>query len=151
MAAKLAGGGGKARYELGQNADINVTPFVDVMLVLLIIFMVAAPLATTAIKIDLPPAQPPKNQEQKKPTFLSITKGGVTYIIAQGSTQKVPSDLTQLIPMLAPLLTGDGPVQERTVLIRADRDVRYKEFMQVVNQLQRDGYYHVGLISEELN
>ena len=151
MAAKLAGGGGKARYELGQNADINVTPFVDVMLVLLIIFMVAAPLATTAIKIDLPPAQPPKNQEQKKPTFLSITKGGVTYIIAQGSVQKVPSDLSQLIPMLSPLLTGDGPVQERTVLIRTDRDVRYKEFMAVVNQLQRDGYYHVGLISEELN
>jgi biopolymer transport protein ExbD len=149
MAAKLAGGGKGSRYELGQNADINVTPFVDVMLVLLIIFMVAAPLATTAIKIDLPPATPPKNVEQKKPTFLSITKGGVTYIIAQGSTQKV-LDLSQLIPMLAPVLSGDGPVQERTVLIRADRDVRYKEFMQVVNQLQREGYYHVGLISEEL-
>jgi len=151
MAAKLAGGG-KAKYDLGQNADINVTPFVDVMLVLLIIFMVAAPLATTAIKIDLPPAQAPKNPDQKKPTFLSITKGGVVYIIAQNSTQKVPgSDLSQLIPMLAPVLSGDGPVQDRTVLIRADRDVRYKEFMAVVNQLQREGYYKVGLISEELN
>src|SRR5665213_869979 len=110
MAAKLAGGG-KARYELGQNADINVTPFVDVMLVLLIIFMVAAPLATTAIKIDLPPAQAPKNPDQKKPTFLSITHGGVIYIVAQDTTQKVPG-LDQLIPMLAPKLTGDGPVQE---------------------------------------
>ena len=149
MAAKLAGGG-KGRYELGQNADINVTPFVDVMLVLLIIFMVAAPLATTAIKIDLPPAQAPKNpQDQKKPTFLSITKGGVTYVIAQDSTQRVPG-LDQLISILAPKLTGDGPVQERTVLIRADRDVRYKEFMAVVNQLYRDGYYKVGLISEDL-
>ena len=58
MAAKLAGGG-KAKYDLGQNADINVTPFVDVMLVLLIIFMVAAPMATVAIKIDLPPASGP--------------------------------------------------------------------------------------------
>ena len=150
MAAKLAGGG-KSKYELGQNADINVTPFVDVMLVLLIIFMVAAPLATTAIKIDLPPAQAPKNpQDQKKPTFLSITKGGVTYVIAQDSTQKVPS-LDQLVSIMAPKLTGDGPVQERTVLIRADRDVRYKEFMAVVNKLQQEGYYHVGLISEELS
>ena len=149
MAAKLAGGG-KSKYELGQNADINVTPFVDVMLVLLIIFMVAAPLATTAIKIDLPPAQAPKNpQDQKKPTFLSITKGGVTYVIAQDSTQRVPG-LDQLISILAPKLTGDGPVQERTVLIRADRDVRYKEFMTVVNQLERDGYYKIGLISEDL-
>ena len=149
MAAKLAGGGGK-KFDLGQNADINVTPFVDVMLVLLIIFMVAAPLATTAIKIDLPPAITPKNPDQKKPTFLSITKGGVIYIVAQDTTQRVPG-LDQLIPMLAPKLTGDGPVQERTVLIRADRDVRYKEFMGVVNQLQREGYYKVGLISEELN
>src|SRR6201996_9247014 len=114
MAAKLTGGGkGKGGYDIGQNADINVTPFVDVMLVLLIIFMVAAPLATTAIKIDLPPAQAPKNPDQMKPTFLSITKGGVTYVIAQDSTQKV-GDLSQLIPTLAPKLTGTGPVQERT-------------------------------------
>jgi biopolymer transport protein ExbD len=153
MAAKLAGKG-KGQYELGQNADINVTPFVDVMLVLLIIFMVAAPLATTAIKIDLPPAQAPKNpQDQKKPTFISITRGGVIYIIPDvslGGTQKV--ELANLTSVLGPLLSGDAntPTKERTVLIRADRDVRYKEFMAVVNQLQSDGFYHVGLISEEL-
>jgi biopolymer transport protein ExbD len=153
MAAKLAGGG-KAKYELGQNADINVTPFVDVMLVLLIIFMVAAPLATTSLKIDLPPAQAPKNpQDQKKPTFLSITRGGVVYVIPDpslGGTQKIPN-LGQLTSIIAPLLTGEGPVKDRTVLIRADRDVRYKEFMAVVNQLESEGFYHVGLISEELN
>jgi len=149
MAAKLAGGG-KARYELGQNADINVTPFVDVMLVLLIIFMVAAPLATTAIKIDLPPAQAPKDPTDKKPTFISIRKGGETYVIAQDSTQKV-GDLAALSSILAPVIGGTGSPQDQTVLIRADRDVRYKEFMGVVNQLQRDGYYKVGLISEELS
>jgi biopolymer transport protein ExbD len=149
MAAKLAGGG-KARYDLGQNADINVTPFVDVMLVLLIIFMVAAPMATTAIKIDLPPAQAPKNQDQMKPTFLSIRKGGEVYVVAQDSTQRV-GDLSQLISILAPKLTGTEPLQERTVLVRADRDVRYKEFMAVVNKLQSEGSYHVGLISEELS
>jgi biopolymer transport protein ExbD len=149
MAAKLAGGG-KGKYELGQNSDINVTPFVDVMLVLLIIFMVAAPLATTSLKIDLPPAQAPKNPDQKKPTFLSITRGGVTYVIAPAATTKVAS-LDQLIPTLTPYLDGTGPLQDRTVLIRADRDVRYKEFMAVVNQLEHEGFYHVGLISEELS
>lgn len=152
MAAKLAGGG-KAKYELGQNADINVTPFVDVMLVLLIIFMVAAPLATTSLKIDLPPAQAPKNQEQKKPTFISIHKGGAVDVIPDASLGPVRSvpGLDQLIPTLSPLLTGTGPLQERTVLIRADKDVRYKEFMAVVNKLEQEGFYHVGLISEELS
>jgi biopolymer transport protein ExbD len=150
MAAKLAGGGKKGAYELGQNADINVTPFVDVMLVLLIIFMVAAPLATTSLKIDLPPAQAPKNPDQKKPTFLSITRGGVTYVISPAATVKV-GGLDQLIPTLTPYLDGTGPLQDRTVLIRADRDVRYKEFMAVVNQLEHEGFYHVGLISEELS
>ena len=151
MAAKLAGGGGKSRYELGQNADINVTPFVDVMLVLLIIFMVAAPLATTALKIDLPPAQAPKDpQNQHKPTFLSIRKGGEVYVVSEQSTLKV-AGLSQLTATLSPLLTGEGPLKDRTVLIRADRDVRYKEFMAVVNQLESEGFYHVGLISEELS
>ena len=66
MAVKLGGKKGE-KYELGQSHDINVTPFVDVMLVLLIIFMVSIPLATVAVKIDLPPAQ--ENQDQsKKPT-----------------------------------------------------------------------------------
>jgi len=147
MAAKLAGGG-KARYELGQNADINVTPFVDVMLVLLIIFMVAAPLATTSIRIDLPPATD-KGQNQKKPTFLSVHRGGGIDIVAQESTRKV-SDLSQLSSLMAPLLGGVGAPQDQTVLIRADRDVRYREFVRVVNQLHSDGYYKVGLISEEL-
>src|SRR5690348_1232149 len=128
MAAKLAGGG-KAKYELGQNADINVTPFVDVMLVLLIIFMVAAPRAATPLAIDLPPAQAPKNpQDQKKPTFISITHGGIFVIpdVSLGSTQKV--DLAHLTSVVGPLLSGTGPIKDRTVLIRADRDVRYKEF-----------------------
>jgi biopolymer transport protein ExbD len=143
MAAKLAKAGG--RYELGQNSDINVTPFVDVMLVLLIIFMVAAPLATLAIKVDLPPAQAPKDQT-KKPTFLSVVRGGRVYLIAPDKTTEVGLD--GLASLIATALPGNP--SDQTVLIRADRDVRYREFMAVVNQLQKDGYYKIGLISEEL-
>jgi biopolymer transport protein ExbD len=145
MGAKLAGGG-KAKYELGQNADINVTPFVDVMLVLLIIFMVAAPMATVAIKIDLPPAQAPKEPTDKKPTFLSVRRGGELYVISTAATQKI--DLPNLGSVLNTVL-GANPT-DQTVLVRADRDVRYADFMSVVNQLQKDGFYKVGLISENL-
>jgi biopolymer transport protein ExbD len=147
MAGKLAGGG-KGGLQLRQNADINVTPFVDVMLVLLIIFMVAAPLATTALKIDLPPA-PLDPKPLPRPTFLSIRKGGETYVVAQADMLRVP-DLARLTSVLGSRLTGAGPLKDRTVLIRADRDVRYSEFMAVVNQLESEGFYKVGLISEEL-
>ena len=77
MAAKLSGGGG-GRYSLNQNSEINVTPFVDILLVLLIIFMVAVPMATVAIKVDLPPATipPPNAPKPKEPVFISIQKSG---------------------------------------------------------------------------
>jgi biopolymer transport protein ExbD len=146
MAAKLGGAKGGSKYDLGQNSDINVTPFVDVMLVLLIIFMVAAPLATVAIKIDLPPAEAPKNPTDKKPTFLSVRRGGQVFVVAQDNTQQTP--LENLASVLAGKL-GANP-QQQTVLLRADRDVRYGEFMAVVNQLQKDGFYKIGLISENL-
>ena len=71
MAAKLSGAGGDGGKTIEQNADINVTPFVDIMLVLLIIFMVAAPMATVSIRLDLPPAQPPVNPTQEKePVYI---------------------------------------------------------------------------------
>ena len=79
MAVKLGGKKGE-KYNLGQNADINVTPFVDVMLVLLIIFMVSIPLATTAIKIDLPPAINSPDTHVK-PTYLSIQQNGQVILV----------------------------------------------------------------------
>jgi biopolymer transport protein ExbD len=95
MAAKLAGGGG-SKYSLGQNAEINVTPFVDILLVLLIIFMVAVPMAVTSIKIDLPPAvpPPPNAPPPKKPIFISIQKSGAMYVAEkQTSLDNLQSDL----------------------------------------------------------
>ena len=142
MAAKVGGKGG-GKFDLGQNSDMNVTPFVDVMLVLLIIFMVSAPLATLAIKVDLPPATPTDNPP-KDPTFISIQRGGVLSISGR------PTNLATLGGDLSRKLAVANP-QNESILIRADMDVRYAEFMQVVNQLQTDGFYKVALISEEVN
>jgi biopolymer transport protein ExbD len=147
MAAKLAGRK-KAKFDLGQNSDINVTPFVDVMLVLLIIFMVTAPLATVSIKIDLPPAKaPPPNAKDKPPTYISISKVGI--FVSMSKTEMKPSSLPQLATDLQTALAVANPTNER-VFIRADQDVKYKAFMDVINQLQTDGYFKIGLISEEV-
>jgi biopolymer transport protein ExbD len=151
MAAKLGGGGGKRAFDLGQNADINVTPFVDVMLVLLIIFMVTAPLATVSIRIDIPPAQKPTTPT-KPPTYLSIDDQGhlfVSFATSPTSTEMRPATLENMAGLIAASLAVANPTNEQ-VYIRADQHVRYGVFMAVVNQLQLDGYYKIGLISEEV-
>ena len=143
MAAKV-GGGKSGKYDLGQNSDINVTPFVDVMLVLLIVMMVAVPVATLAIKVDLPPATPSATKP-KPPTFINIRSGGFFSIVNpdRGTTN------TSLPRLATDLVTNLGPdASQQSILIRADRDVKYEVFMSVVNQLQSDGYYKVSLITE---
>jgi biopolymer transport protein ExbD len=149
MAAKISSGG-SSKFDLGQNSDMNVTPFVDVMLVLLIIFMVVAPLATVSIKIDLPPAKaPPPNAKDKPPTFISIQDNGQIYV-SFGKSDIRPSSMAGLATDLPKSLGVPNPTNER-IFIRADRHVRYRQFMDVINQLQRDGYYKIGLISENLS
>ena len=150
MAAKLSGGGKKG-FNLGQNADINVTPFVDVMLVLLIIFMVTAPLATVSIKIDIPPAQAP-TKPSKPPTYISIANNGqlfVSFATGPTSTEMRPTDLNGMAAQVAQSLGVPNPTTQQ-VFIRADPHVKYGVFMAVVNRLQIDGYYKIGLISEEV-
>ena len=149
MAAKLAGGKGGSKFDLGQNSDMNVTPFVDVMLVLLIIFMVVAPLATVSIRIDLPPAKaPPPSEHDKPPTFISIQDNGQIFV-SFGKADIRPTTMDQLGGQLAASLGVANPTNER-VFIRADRHVRYRQFMDVINQMQTDGYYKIGLIAENL-
>lgn len=142
MGAKVGGGGG-GRFDLGQNSEINVTPFVDVMLVLLIIFMVAIPAATVSIKLDLPPAvPPPPGAKTEEPTVINIQDGGIFIGETATTIDTLPADLARK-------LDKPDPTQER-VYIRANRDVRYGDFMQVMNTLQGNGYFQVALINEEL-
>lgn len=143
MGAKLGGSGG-SKFDLGQNSDINVTPFVDVMLVLLIIFMVSIPAATVSIKLDLPPAiPPPPGAKIEEPTLINIQQGGALYIGERATS------LNTLTTDLAAELKKPNPTEER-VYIRADRTVRYGDFMAVMNTLQEGGFFQVALINEEI-
>ena len=142
MAAKLSSGGG-GRYQEDQNAEINVTPFVDVMLVLLIIFMVAAPLASVTVKVQLPPAVAPPGTNPPKPVYISIQPNGSIFI------QDFRTDLSSLGDDLRRQLgTVRNPTKER-IFIRADKDVLYGDFMGVMNMLQDNGFYSVALVGED--
>jgi len=141
MATKIKQQGGKVE-EL--NSDMNVTPFVDVMLVLLIIFMVAAPLATVSIRLDLPPASPPPpGEELKEPVFISIQDDTSLYVVDEETT------LENLIPAVNAALAVPNPREER-IFVRANPDVMYERFMEVMNTLQANGYYKVGLLNEDI-
>ena len=148
MAAKLGGGSGGSRFDLGQNSDINVTPFVDVMLVLLIIFMVAIPAATVSIKLDLPPAiPPPPGAKVEEPVLINIQQGGAVFIGDRATNMdSLVSDLSGVLSAKDP---SKAPTDQR-VYIRADKSVRYGDFMAVMNLLQGNGFYQVALINEEL-
>ncbi len=146
MAAKLAGpGGGSSRFQIDQNSEINVTPFVDVMLVLLIIFMVAAPLASVSVKVELPPAVTKPTTTPPKPVYISIQSNGRMYI---GDYKTTVEDIG---PDLAKLLQGKRDPTKERIYIRADKDTQYGAFMDVMVALQDNGYYSVALIGLDQN
>lgn len=142
MAAKLSSSGG-GRYQEEQNAEINVTPFVDVMLVLLIIFMVAAPMAAVTVKVVLPPAVAPPGVNPPKPVYISIQPGGNIFI------QDFRTDLATLGDDLRQQLGERRNPEKERIFIRADKDVLYGEFMGVMNMLQDNGFYSVALVGED--
>jgi biopolymer transport protein ExbD len=142
MAAKLSGSGG-GKYDIGQNNEINVTPFVDVMLVLLIIFMVAAPLSTVSVEVKLPDAYAKPQQNPSKPIYISIQKNGNMYIgDYPTSLDAIGDDLKKQLP------AGKRAGDER-IFIRGDGDTLYLNFLQVMNKLQDNGYYSVALIGAD--
>ncbi len=145
MAAKLAGPKGDSRYQDSQISEINVTPFVDVMLVLLIIFMVAAPLASVSVKVELPPAVTTPTQTPPKPIYISIQSNGRMYIGDYKTTlEDIGADLGKQ------LRGKRDPTKER-IYIRADKDTEYGAFMDVMTALQDNGYYSVALIGLDQN
>jgi len=141
MAAKLGGSGG-GKYHVEQTADINVTPFVDIMLVLLIIFMVASSVATVSVVVKLPVALAPPAENPPKPVFISIQTDGRVFIgDGETSFDTLGADLTGMIGRR-------DPTKER-IFIRADQQTRYGDFMQTMNALQDAGFYSVALVGED--
>jgi biopolymer transport protein ExbD len=142
MGAKLSGSGG-GKYDLGQNNEINVTPFVDVMLVLLIIFMVAAPMATVSVEVNLPNAVAPPGKNPPKPVFISLQKDAQIYVGDYETTLDTLAD-----DLKKNMGAGRDPENER-IFIRADSDVLYMEFMRLMNKLQDNGFYSVALVGSD--
>jgi biopolymer transport protein ExbD len=139
MGARLASPTSGRGYRIEHNSEINVTPFVDVMLVLLIIFMVAAPLSTVAIRLDLPrlgAGTPPPMT-----TNIAITANGRIYI-----ANAIYARLSSLDDVVAGVAAAGGGSRDVPILIRADSGVRYGVFLSVIDRLQAAGYYHVALV-----
>ena len=142
MGAKLGGSGG-GKYEEEANSSINVTPFVDVMLVLLIIFMVAAPLAAVTVKVNLPLAVAKPGVNPPKPVYISLQESGRIYI------QDFPSDLSTLGDDLRRQVGSKRDPAHERIFIRGDKNVTYGAFMGVMNMLQDNGFYSVALVGED--
>ncbi|MBB4187981.1 TonB system transport protein ExbD [Sinorhizobium terangae] len=136
MAAKISESGG----DLDENSEINVTPFIDVMLVLLIIFMVAAPLATVDMKVDLPQSVAKPAPRDDKPVFVTL-KADLTLAIGNEKTAR-----ESFVSELNRMTNGNT---ETRVLLRADRLVDYGELMTVMNLIRGAGYGKIALVGLE--
>jgi biopolymer transport protein ExbD len=148
MAANIgtgeAKGGKRGRY--GDNAEINVTPFVDVMLVLLIIFMVSAPLATISIPLDLPPPSDESPPDPIEPIFVSLQDTGVINI-GTPNTGEIQADWSNLADALKQKTGGDFT---RKIFIRADQKVIYADVMRLMDAIDKEGYKQKSLVAEDV-
>jgi biopolymer transport protein ExbD len=126
--------------ELTEVHDINVTPFIDVMLVLLIIFMVAAPLATVDVPVDLPSSNAQQQQRPNKPVFVTIK---ADHTLAIGEDPVTPVTLAATLDALT------GSNKDERIFLRSDRSVPYGDVMQVLEVLRGANYLKVALVGLE--
>ena len=140
MGASIVEGGFDDDEEFAEAHEINVTPFIDVMLVLLIIFMVAAPLATVDLPIDLPSSTATPEKKPDKPTYVSI-KPDLSLAIGEAPVKR-----SELIHALDAMVDAN---RDRFVFLRADRAVPYGEMMDVLEILRAGGYAKIKLVALE--
>ncbi|MGO9700012.1 MAG: protein TolR [Xanthobacteraceae bacterium] len=144
MAANVisgASGGRHRRRRRGVMSEINVTPFVDVMLVLLIVFMVSAPLLTVGVPLDLPQSQAKSLDQDREPLTISVNNQGQVFL--QNNEIKVED----LVQKLKAITDARGGLDER-IYVRGDKKVDYGTMMRVMGRLSAAGYHRVALVTE---
>jgi len=139
--ASSSGGGGRRSRRKPVMAEINVTPMVDVMLVLLIIFMVSAPLLTVGVPIDLPQTQAKSLDQDKEPLTVSVKLDGEVFL------QNAEIKVDELVPKLQAITQARGGLDER-IYVRGDRKVDYGTMMRVMGRLSAAGFRRVALVTE---
>jgi TolR protein len=125
-------------FDAAPMADMNVTPLVDVMLVLLIVFMVAAPLLATGVAVDLPKAQTKPLNEQKPPIAVSIDANGKFFV---DQAEVVPQELIYV-------LGQNAESKERRIHVRGDKSIAYGKVIEVIGLINAAGYTKVALLSD---
>ena len=133
--------GRRCHLRRGIMSEINVTPMVDVMLVLLIIFMVSAPLLTVGVPIDLPQSQAKSLDQNKEPLTISVNTMGQVFL------QNTEIGVDDLVPKLKAITDARGGLDER-IFVRGDRKVDYGTVMRVMGRLSSAGFRRVALVTE---
>jgi biopolymer transport protein TolR len=122
-----------------QMSEINVTPFVDVMLVLLIVFMVTAPLLTVGVPVDLPKTKATTIEGKDEPLAVSVDAAGKVYLM------EAETPIEQLVPRLQAIAQG---ASERRIFVRGDQSVNYGRVLEVMGVINAAGFTHVALVSQ---
>ncbi len=146
MAASFSGGrrgGASRRGRYRPMAEINVTPLVDVMLVLLIIFMVAAPLMTVGVPVDLPKTQASALNQENEPITITVNPEGKIFL------QETEVQIEGLVPQLRAIASAQQAGQERRIFVRGDRAISYGRVMEVMGTVSAGGFSRVALLAEQ--
>jgi biopolymer transport protein TolR len=141
-ASMVSAGGSRRRRRRAVMSEINVTPFVDVMLVLLIVFMVSAPLLTVGVPIDLPQSQAKTLEQNNEPLAISINQQGQIFL------QKDEIKLDDLLPKLKAIIDARGGTSNDLIYIRGDKTVAYGTMMRVMGRISGAGYHRVALVTD---
>jgi biopolymer transport protein TolR len=143
MAGALVGGGrarrGRGLRRRGRMAEINVTPFVDVMLVLLIVFMITAPLLTVSIPVQLPETQARQSESEADPLSVSVTADGTIYL------QETAVTMEELVPRMR-AISNEG--YDRHIFIRGDRNVSWDVMARVMAAISAGGFRRLQLVTD---
>src|ERR1700738_4126388 len=140
-APSLSTNGGRLSGRYRPMSEINVTPLVDVMLVLLVVFMITAPLLTVGVPVDLPQTQAPAINEPKEPTVITVNKDGAIFI------QETTVPIDTLVAKLQ-AVTGSNP--DAVLYVRGDKDINYGRVLEVMSLVSSAGFRKVSLVAESL-